>query len=305
MRELASLAAEIADYEAFEKFRHGRTGPSANVGRASRLASTLKVDLVNTAMLVAAATSLANAMQRGAACASGPRALAVFGPAPSARLASAVDRLVAEEIDAGVCEALQSFAAHLQLVQRMSTAFIAGGDVDADAGRPVDAEVLADAWRRTCATAADAIAALAALATASNARAGATGKALALLAEAGAGGTPCLDPDGRIDIPGWAERRRDARYDTQKSAMAHCDGVSTPVNIRDLSASGIGLDVPSGARPGDRLTLRLPSGREITGTVAWAGGRRAGLKLDRRLPDDDPLFAAASRAVTSRFEESE
>lgn len=303
MRELASLAAEIADYEAFEQFRNSRAGLPPAIGRASRLASTLKVDLVNTAVLVAAATSLANAMQRGAARASTPRALAVFAPAPSARLASAVDRLVAEEIDAGVCEALQSFAAHLQLVQRMSTAFIAGGD--ADAGHPVDAEVLADAWRRTCTTAAAAIIALAALAAPSNAGSEATEQVLALLAEAGAGSTPCLDPEGRIAIPGWAERRRDARYDTQKSAMAHCDGVSTPVNIRDLSATGLGLDVPSGAKPGDRLTLRLPSGREITGTVAWADGRRAGLKLDRRLPDDDPLFAAATRAVTSRFEESE
>ncbi len=293
MREFASLAAEIADYEAFERFRQGpAAGQLGKANHASRLASTLKVDLVNTAALVAAAASLANAMENGAAVASGPRALAVVVPAPSARLTEAVERLLAEDIDAGVSEALQAFAARLQLAERMSTAFIDGADA-APSGQPVDADVLADAWRRTCAAIGDAITALDALAAPPGAESDACDKVLALLDEAGSGGSPCVEPDGRIAIPGWAERRRDARYDIERSAVASCGGTSTPVTIRNLSASGLGLEVPNGARIGDRLTLRLPSGREISGTVAWAGGHRAGIKLDRRLPDDDPSVSAA------------
>jgi len=293
MREFASLAAEVAEYEAFERFRRGRaSGPPATAHRATRLAAALKADLVNTAVLVAAATSLANALEDGAALASAPQALTVFLPAPSSRLSAAVERLLAEDIDASACEALQAYAARLHLARRLSRAFVAGADA-ASAGRPVDADVLADAWRRTCAALGDAISALNALAASSGTCSDASETVLALLDQAGSGGSPCVDPDGRVTIPGWAERRRDARYDLQRPAVASRDGTSTPVTIRDLSASGIGLEVPEGAKPGDRLTLRLPSGREISGTVAWAGGQRAGIKLDRRLPDDDPLFFAA------------
>ncbi|MFM9941055.1 MAG: PilZ domain-containing protein [Hyphomicrobiaceae bacterium] len=287
----ATLAAELAEYEAFERFRSTRPDLPAADRRPLRVAVTLKGELLNAAVLIAAATSLVNAIDRGGERLPTARALSVFVPAPSASVSRAIERLLAEDIDLAICQLLQAYAARLFLAQRMSASFADDAGSTA-ATTHVDAEILADAWRRTCAAAAAAIRALdtieGQLATAPT-----SGEAriLELLARAEAGGTPCLDPDGRITIPGWAERRRERRQELRQTATATLGATLVPVVIRDASTSGLGLDLPREAQGGERLTVQLPGGREIAGEIAWSDGQRAGLRLDRRLTENDPLLA--------------
>ncbi len=287
-----TLAAELADYEAFERFRTSRPHLPTAERRPLRVAISLKGELLNAAVLIAAAASLVNAIERGGERQPAARALSVFVPGPSASVAGAIERLLAEDIDIAICQHLQTYTARLSLAQRMSAAFAEEPTTSTTGNAHVDAEILADAWRRTCAAARAAIKALDAIdALMGSTPTHAETRVLDLLTRAEAGGTPCLDPEGRITIPGWAERRREPRQEMRQSATATFGAATVPVVIRDASNSGLGIELPREAQGGERLTLKLPGGREITGEIAWADGQRAGLKLDRILAANDPLLA--------------
>lgn len=283
MNAFAEVAAELAEYEAFERFRSNRPDLPAADRRPLRYARALKAEIVNAAVLIAAAASLANAIEAGGPDAPSPKALAVYVPPPATTLAAALERLIGEDVDVEVCHALQSYAARLALAQRMSASFAE----QAAGSNLVDPEILADAWRRTCAAARAALSAIEAL---DRVPAQATElRVTDLLAQAEAGRQPCLDPDGRVTIPGWAERRRETRHDMRADAIARFPNGTVSVVIRDASLSGLGLEMDRRSKPGERVSLTIGS-RELTGEIAWADGRRAGLKLDQRLLPGDHLL---------------
>jgi hypothetical protein len=305
MNEVQQLAAALAEHDAFERFRLTRPDLPQPERQQVRLARLLKVELLNAAVLIAAAASLANAIDAGGDRAPSAHALAVYVPAPSAAFQASLDRLVGEEVDAELCFHLQGYAARLSLAQRMSTAF-ADDPARRASVQPVDPEILADAWRRACAAARAAIEALAALeAGPAHPTALEQLRTIELLRLAEAGDWPCLDPDGRITIPGWAERRREKRHELRQDATARFGTTIVPVLIRDASRSGLGLEMRREARPGERLVVTLPGGPEFAGEVAWWDKGRAGIKLDRWLSAEDPLIArSASRAARLKPEPS-
>lgn len=301
LSDFAQLATALAEHEAFESWKCSRPERTIVDPRQQRLAKALKAEILSAAMLIATATSLANAIEKGGSGVPHPRALNVYMPAHAGSFTSAIDRLIAVDADAEVCEDLQMFAARLALAQRMSASLALDQGLDASAHH-VDPEILADAWRRVCSAARQAIEALDQIDNVtSQGSALNRSRALSLLHLAEAGAQPCLDPDGRVTIPGWAERRREPRQDLRIEADAVIGGVTLAVIIRNASQSGLGLEMSRKAALGERLLVRVAGGRELTGEIAWADGIRAGMKLDQRLPTLDPLLAqtAAKRLAAA------
>lgn len=292
--EIAELATAIADYEAFERFRSGRAALPSAQSRLVRLAVMLRGELANASALIAAAASLMNAIERGSTGSAAARALSVFVPPPSASVRKGIDALFTENVDLDVHECLLTYGARLTLAQRLSATFAAAAH-DPTANPHIDAEILGDAWRRTCAAAADAIDALTRLIGDGTAPAGSNRThVILLLRQAQDGGMPCIEADGRVTVPGWAERRREERRGLMLDATATIGDATLPIIIRDASESGLGIELDHDALPGDRVVIQLNGGRTLVGDIVWCDGLRAGVRLDRRLSPRDPVLARAT-----------
>lgn len=259
----------------------------------TRILLQLRDDILRTGLLIAVTSGIANALESGEPKIS-PYLLEVYAPSDSPYVRTLLDALLIAAVPLDVTRSIQTFTARLTLAQRMGGAF--GSLAPAQTGAPstVDAEVLADAWRRTAAAAIEAVAVLnAALRSAdpSNALAPAAMKAtLNLLHLAKVGEPVCIDPRGRISIPGWAERRSEKRTTLDLEAVAIVGKLLCRVTVRDASATGLGLAGAIEGEPGARVQIKLPGNRQLSGRIAWNDGRRTGIELDERLDITDPLL---------------
>lgn len=279
------LLAELAQIEARTiAAAEGQSGAGGNQ-QVGRIAAQLLGELLNAAPLVTVATAIANAVEAGHTRLQ-RRAIAIYAPVRTASPHKLVERMLDTDADLDVCSTLQNYCARLSFAVRMSRA----GDDGIITVPEVDIEILADAWRRAAGAATDAIEALAAIAKASpDSR---LLPALSLLQLAESGETPCIEADGRVTIPGWAERRREKRVSVQLAATAQIGRQIVPAMIRDVSPSGLGLQCTYQGAPEERITVRLPGDRQMSGTIAWADGQRIGMMLDQRLEAGDPLLGA-------------
>lgn len=269
-----------------------------------RLVGPVLDEVANAAVLIAAVTAIANAAEQGLAN-PGLSGISTFAPTQPAYFQTMVAALLGSNADLAICRVVQAYCARLSLAQRLVTARmvtaplvtahrsppLAGAPGEARAQADVDPEILAYAWRRACRAAIDCIETLA------RSQSGAAPGQLKpyttmldVLRLAEEGKTPCLEPDGRVAIPGWAERRSDVRHTLHLAATAQFGERTVPVMIRDASFAGLGIDCAHPASPGARITVRLPGDRALSGEVAWANGRRIGIRLAQRLAAGDPLL---------------
>lgn len=250
-----------------------------------RHAVQLLAEILNAAPMIATCTSIANALEKPS-----PRverqSIAVFAPVERAYFQTLLEQLLASEAPLDVCAAVQDYHTRLSLAVRMSNT---SASLTGTASMGVDIEILADCWRRTAHAAMDAIAAIDRVVGSRNSHC-VTRPATALLSAAEAGGEPCLEPDGRVTIPGYAERRRDVRRPLQLAATVQIGHRSMPVMICDASRSGLGLQCNNDARQGDPIMLRRPNERPLSGVVAWATETRIGVRLSQPLETTDPLL---------------
>lgn len=261
----------------------------------TRILLQLRDDILRTGLLIAVTSGIANALESGQPKIS-PYLLEVYAPSDSPFVRTLVDALLITAVPLDVSRSIQSFTARLTLAQRMGSAF--GSLAPAQTGAPstVDVEVLADAWRRAAAAAVEAVGALNAALRGvdpSNALVPSAMKAtLNLLYEAKLGEPVCIDPQGRISIPGWAERRSEKRTTLGLEAAAIVGKLLYRVTIRDASTTGLGLAGAIEGEPGAKALIKLPGNRQLSGRIAWNDGRRSGIELDERLDVTDPLLQA-------------
>ena len=262
-------------------------------GRSGRLAAQVLDEVVNASVLIAVTTAIANAAERDAGLLR-RAGIAIYTPSDQPFFPSMVAALLDSDAGLETCRTVQAYCARLALARRLTQGLTGAGTGAREASAraaTVDPEILADAWRRTCRAAIDCIETLSrGLGHGMPGGAEPNNDVLKLLRLAERGETPCLEPDGRVTIPGWAERRQEERRPMQLAATAQIGAHIMPVMIRDTSPSGLGLACTHRAGPGDRIVLRLPGDRTLLGRVAWADGQRIGVRLDQRLLAGDPLL---------------
>lgn len=93
------------------------------------------------------------------------------------------------------------------------------------------------------------------------------------------------------------EQRVDRRHPLIWSGVIHHDYQSTPVRLRNISATGAMIDCGTPLRAGSELLLELGASVQIFATVAWVFGDAAGLRFDK--PFDLAQLASSRPEVTS------
>lgn len=146
----------------------------------------------------------------------------------------------------------------------------------------VNPQILSDTWQRVCRAVlvVDECLASALQDGGDTAEAALAVPLFDLLEIAACGGWPCIDDDGLLNVPGWAERRRSPRRQVRVDATLVAGNLMLPVMIRDISDTGLGLKVRRRLEPGQTVSVFLADGREIGGTVRWSDGANAGVLLD-------------------------
>lgn len=105
------------------------------------------------------------------------------------------------------------------------------------------------------------------------------------------GGSPYF-VNRQFHVPGADEQMRGMRLQLNSEAMLGHQGTVRKVLIRDISQGGLGIEGVEAMQPGSRVTLQLPTGRQLNGEVCWQEGARAGINLSERLALSDPLMCA-------------
>jgi PilZ domain len=247
---------------------------------------------VETAATFAAVTaSVANALADPRAPKVNVHALTTYAPPDVPAFGSDAQLLALTTTIPGLAGSIQDFGARLGLSKRMADAFIRESTTSGHA-RSIAPEVLADAWSKTCASA------LRLVRTLSDTGPGQAASAhdqrfdhlCHLLEDAQGRRHPCVEADGCVVVPGWAERRRQPRVSTNLPAEIQFGPVTYDISIVDVSQGGLGLDGNQVLLAGDVVSVLIPDGRSLKGRIAWVAGTKAGLELADPLAPDDPLL---------------
>lgn len=286
LQSLLSLdGIAIANYD--QVLQDGRRGGARP--EFVRLLMALKAEAETAATLAVVSASIANALDRAESARPSVRCLRTFSPPELSLFSASATALIAEETAANLVPALQDFAARISFARQMSLAFVS--DLSSGA-RSIDRETLCHAWRKACSSAQRAIEAL-------NTELGQLTAVIAPeppthlvahLEEAASGHAPCVEPDGCVIVPGWAERRRSRRVKVDLSAEVHLGSAVAKARVFDLSAGGMGLIGLNNSRRGDSVTVALESGRRFRGTIVWVTGEKAGVRFQQALSPDDALL---------------
>lgn len=248
-------------------------------------------ELEAISVFVAVSTSVANAAQQPLVLKVCRDALISYLPPDSLLASTAMPELLRSGAETEAIALMQSFQMRLALAKRMSVAFVAESSATT-AGRTVLVDTLADAWQRTCASALHAIMSLRrSLPESTRMRLNTgPGRVVELLKAAQRGEHPCLEPDGVVVIPGWAERRRAKRARLDMSCAVRVGNRIMPATIHDISLGGMGIEGVTDVDRGAILEAELPTGRRLSGTIAWTSETRVGIKFNTPLSPGDPLL---------------
>lgn len=283
--------------------------PSALTPADRHLLLGVASELYELGAVIAILASIANVAEA--------RAFAHFDVASLRAFTPSCSLLVSRTLEAASrCEPLSTVAQHgqtlrvrLSLARRVTKTHLDNvSHIDGRALCPI--EIVADSWRRAC---------RAALALLSEIEAalvdpGTIGErsaegdveeglpaalsTAALLRDAALGAWPCVDPSGQLQVPGWAERRTGVRRKISLAAIAVIGADPYPAHLRDISRTGVGISVAAAAaRAGRAISLRLPCGRRLSGTIRWSAAGNAGIAFNDSLAPDDALLTHLSDAT--------
>jgi hypothetical protein len=87
-----------------------------------------------------------------------------------------------------------------------------------------------------------------------------------------------------------AEDRRVERETIRKYAILYSHDRMQSVLIRDISCGGMKIQNGFGLMPGDAVRIELLTRRSFEGTVAWSVPPYCGIKFNKPLGEDDPIF---------------
>ena len=290
MDEFSAIADDLSVWEHHAPSYASRSHRVAQPSPVAPAIGRLQIDLQHLAVLVCVMASAANALEKQSENHALIAMIIDFCPKQPFDAASKVESIADLETADQIIEALQDFQARLTFAQ-MLTKHLDGQFRAAATGKQGNLEILADAWRRTST---NLLAVLSSLKEAGRTNAEDADNStlvLGFLKNCIAGGTPCLTPEGQLEIPGWAERRSAARITVQKHAQASTGGDYFDVAV--LNASTIGLGLTGDVASGQHTTVVFDDGRKVSGTVKWSEEGRFGLQLDQPLSKTDRLLAVA------------
>ncbi len=298
MNYAEDLLTELAQAEAFDQWRRGsasaaRTEISMTCLEPSevRELALLRAETLNIGIVASVVASVANALESGTFPQLASTSIGTFVPNQSSLFEAVIHGLSANTQLSAIVQLTQSLMTHMLLAQRLSSAFLASADKNRDEKFcPID--IVADSWRRVCSASLKVHQSV----TDCMAEAGhecpveVDAGTLELLRIASHGGWPCITCTGQISIPGWAERRVEARVELHVPVSVSSGPASFPAILENATAAGLGLAAAVGVREGSELQVHLPDGRTLTGVVRWVRSGKLGVRLLTPMSAADPLL---------------
>ena len=223
----------------------------------ARLLLALYAEAETAATLIAVSASIANTLSREDGPSPNVRSLTTFSPPDLAFFTSCSPQLLQSEFGSEILPNLQDLVARIGLARQMSKALVAEASIKSKAPS-VDTEALSDAWQKACSSAARALKALnREMNRQSNLAPRQSAALLDLLDMAGRGLYPCVEPDGCVIVPGWAERRLHKRQKADFEVEATLGLSIETARAFDISAGGMGLTGLTNPRRGDAISVKL------------------------------------------------
>jgi hypothetical protein len=289
MELLHKILDDVTAWELAERLK-GQSGELVAADLAAvRVVTRLKTELLNVSVFNAVTSSIANKSQSDCGQVNIDSEITFFSPLHSAFFVNSTECIVPDSYDLDIGPKLQAYGGRLQLAQRLCQC-LTDKNSTAEGACDVKLEILPDALRRVCLAAIELLEALDLFLKRTghwtfNER---EEQVVKLLTRAGAGEAPCIDDQGKISIPGWAERRRDKRVQPSCSAAAIIGNRRQEIVVLDASIRGLGI---SGvAEVGQHVEILLSDERRLSGSVEWARDGRFGIRLLRPLSPNDPLL---------------
>lgn len=292
------LLQDLDDYERFLTWRNGANTAAADLSApVMRDLALLHAETMKVAAFAAAATSLAT---HELAWSGGRHARQARSNVFAATFSAA-----AEQRMTLLPQSSELFDLHRAWIDVQARLAFANGlarerEAEKDIEPVISLDLIADAWTRACTALLDWHERLAALLPDGHPVAGGRdgeAEALGMLRQAAAGGTTCIDADGLLTLPGWAERRRDKRRTTSIAATILFGLDTLDCRIEDMSRGGLQVALDAHLPVDTPVALMLPAGRMLTGAVRWSGEGRLGVEFEHPLADDDPVLAVDLRAA--------
>jgi hypothetical protein len=292
---LESLVDELRDYETSQERRRFKSDCSYLTGHSSkdlRALGLLRTEALRVAALVAVSASLANDAARPSCRLSSSETL-LFTPAFPLAMDAQIAALAENESFFELYQLWLAMNAKLSFTNTLAAARAAEA-LRATEGHMLSAEVVADAWCRTCSVLRDLIVMVVQLMDVHGVTVSPPQEAqgIALLEEAASGRSPCLDDDGSFSLPGWAERRREKRRRFVQPIRIGIGIKTFPATSENLSSNGIliaaGFMIPTGCQ----VVVHLQDGRRLEACVRWSEGNKSGLAFNEPLSNQDPLWSA-------------
>ena len=261
---------------------------------------TLHPEVSRTGVLMAASASLANALAAGHAGVK-TRALITHFPRESASLLLVSKRIERWYGASPLSRLVSTFNRDLSLAKDASLRLISQGAAWPATETVSDFSNLATAWQTSCRSALALLDGLDEIFACHGMVGPASERSplLTLLDCSAKAEYPLIGASGQVIMPPWAERRQFERTPLRWPAQIFVAGQADRAIVRDMSATGIGLECGFDLQVGTRVVLEVGSALRVEGTVAWASDHRAGLELEQPLHSAAPELAFCSKL--SRF----
>ncbi len=277
--------------------------PSPRVERSSvqlaanhehRLLLLLLNEVQNLAPLMIAASSVANRLLQGSSGGLSEQSLLAFlppDPKPSRALAN---QLVQSGVSTELLAHVQEFHARLGTARAMTISFCQfPAEVRHKGG--VHVEVLSGVWGALCKHTSILIDALLAVVEPNAHSSSMThlARAVALLSTCAKGGSPCVQDDGSVEIPGWAERREHTRWLVDWPAILHLGPSDASAQLVNISLTGLCLTTREPLRTLETISVDIGPGRCLAAQVMWSIGETYGMRFSEPLDPMDPIAVEA------------
>lgn len=258
------------------------------------------IEIEEASVYVAISASVAGALADNRAALT-PKHLVSYLPSNPNMYRRHIDTVLNAALSPAIVLPVQAYHARLSYALRLSHAIADAGPAPNDTIRAAELTRLEEAWRHVCGTALGAISVVReALASVRHSRPPVNNEnAEALLRSAKAGGRPCVDGEGSVRMPRWAESRGHARHVTSYPARIVAQDRTIETVIENVSRTGLGLSGIGDIAAGTRIAVELEHGERIMGKIMWARGPRAGVQLDAMLDSEHPLLAHLSEPEKS------
>ena len=250
-----------------------------------RIVKLLLTEVTVLGRQISAVTSIVNAMEADRATRHLHDALLTYRPADPIVSTALAAKLLETNVSIDVLERLQEFHARLTLALSMTVAFCRNpSDMRARHKGGVHIEVLAGAWRDLSSHTSSLLASLRVAAgqcETPDALRDRSDIAL-ILSRCANGRSPCLTQDGSVEVPGMAERRKEARWSVDWCVTVLLGPSDVEATVLNISRSGISLRMDEAtAVLGETICMKLRGGR---GRTPAGGHRRMGNMGPRPVP---------------------